>query len=126
MLAGNNGSGEDDGWRTQGSNGAASSARDHWSGDDSCNDGGRLAALWIEDERREEKIVRGAGLMVQDEADYRFVGGKTLRERATAEIQKAAAQEEAVLAAELAAVEAPCESEAKSRGQTAGARDRLG
>ena len=54
--AGDSDSDEDDGWRTQGSSGAASSAEDYWSGGDDCSDGGRFAALWVEDERHEEKI----------------------------------------------------------------------
>ena len=60
------------------------------------------------------------------EADFRFDGGKTRMERATekkAAALAAAAQEEAVLPAELVAVEAACEPEARERDQTAGARD---
>ena len=91
-LAGDGCSGKDDGWRTQDSGGSAStsSAGDHWSGDDGCSDGTRFAPLWVEDERHEEKIVRGVGLL-GGEADFRFDGGKTRRERATKEEAAAAA-----------------------------------
>ena len=129
-LAGGSDSGEDEGWLTQGSAGAASSMGDYWSGDDGCSDGGRFAALWVEDERHEEKIVRGVGLLGGG-ADLRFDGGKTRRDSERAAEEKAAAaaaaaQEEAALAAALAAAqgEAACEPEARGRGQTAGARDR--
>ena len=44
-------SGEDEGWRTQDSSGAASSTRDSGSGDDGCSDGGRFAALGVGDEK---------------------------------------------------------------------------
>ena len=113
--------------RGGGRSGAASSARDFGSGDDGCSDGGRFAALWVEDERQKEKAVRGVGLL-GGEANFRFDGGKTRRERAAEERAAAAAeaaQEEAALAAALAAAqgEAACEPEARGRGQTAGARD---
>ena len=127
-LAGGSDSGEDEGWLTQGSSGAASSMGDYWSSDDGCSDGGRFAAIWVEDERHEEKIVRGVGLL-GGEADFRFVGGKTRRERAAekkAAAAAAAAQEEAALAAVLAEVDAACAARARGEAkvQTAGARDR--
>ena len=61
--AGAGDSGKGDGWRTQGSSGSAPSAGDYWGGGDGWGDGGRFAALRVEGERHEEKIVRGAGLM---------------------------------------------------------------
>ena len=110
-LTGGSDSGEDEGWRTQDSSGAAhassTSARD-----DVCSDGGRFAALWVEDERHEEKIVRGVGLMVQDELGHRFVGGKTRRGRAAEGEAAAAAIAAQGEAAVLAEVEAACELEA--------------
>ena len=110
------------------SSGAASNERDFGSGDDDCSDGGRFAALCVEDERHEEEIVRGVGLLGGG-ADLRFDGGKTRRERAAegkAAAAAAAAQEEAALAAALVAAqrEAACDPEARGRGWTAGARDR--
>ena len=56
----------------------------YWSGGDGCSDEGRFAPLWVEDESHEEKIVRGAGLLV-DEPDLRSGEGnarRTRRERA--------------------------------------------
>ena len=78
---------------------------DYWSGGDGCSDGGRnwFAALWVEDESHEEKIVRGAGLMSQDEADFRFdVLRRAGRGRAAeqkAVVEAAAVQGEAALTA---------------------------
>ena len=124
-MAGGSDSDGDEGWLTQGSSGAASGMGDYWSGDDGCSDGGRFAALWVEDERQEEKIFRGAGLL-GGEADFRFVGGKTRRERAAENRAAATTQEEAVVAAALAEVDAACAARAmgEAKVQTAGARNR--
>ena len=43
-LAGGSDIGEGEGWRTQGSSGAAPNARDYGSGDDGCSDGGTTEA----------------------------------------------------------------------------------
>ena len=51
-------------------------------------------------------------MMVYDEADHRFVGGKTRRERAAEEKAAAAAIAAQGEAAVLAEVEAACELEA--------------
>ena len=62
-LADDGDSGEDDRWQTQGSVGG-SSFGGFWSGGGGYSDEGRFAPLWVEGERHEEKIVRGAGLLV--------------------------------------------------------------
>ena len=59
---------EDDGWRTQGSKGGSvgGDRRAHWGGgegDDSFSDGGRFAALGVEDVSLKEKIALGEGLL---------------------------------------------------------------
>ena len=102
------------------------SVGDYRSGGDGCNDGGRFAALWAEDERHEEKIVRGAGLMAQDEADFRFDAlrrnGQTEQE---AVAEAAAVQEEASLTAALATAERDAMYEAMhGPGAVARSRDR--
>ena len=87
----------------------------YWSGGDGCSDEGRFAPLWAEDESHEEKIPRGAGLLV-DRPDFRFGEGNTGRTRGEhaaeqkvaaneAAAQGDAAHEEAALAAALAAAQ---------------------
>ena len=127
-LAGEGVSDEDDGWLTQSSKGGSVSSDEgaYWSGgegDDGCSDGGRFAALGVGTERR--RSCSWAGLL-GGEADFRFVGGKTRRERAAEKKAAAAARDEAVVAAVLAEVDAACAARARGEAkvQTAGARDR--
>ena len=112
---------EDDGWRTQGSKGGSvgGDRRAHWGGgegDDSFSDGGRFAALGVEDVSLREKIALGEGLLDDKPAFCMLTraGDATYKELRAA-VWAGTSGDGAALVAALAAAEGQAARETEAR-----------